>query len=159
MRKRILGFGTIILLILTGCTEPSFDINNRHIQFIGGKPFYIPYYAHYFLSTMSEKSAANFRAAGILHCKEGDVFWSITKDPYQVPQLYKEGKANCEHPLSQEEYSYRLNQQNQAAAASNVMYQQDQANLQAVNSQLNYNNQQTLNRLNYNHQQMYNRTL
>jgi len=141
-RNIIIGIGGFSLFLLNSCGQPSFNRNSTSIKFVEGKPYSIPRGAYYGLVTkgQSEENArllkhTNPEALHIVKaplCREGEVRWVAKKEYIRGMELaakavkthaynaffkdqynsYQAGKAGCAKPLNQQEYEYRLNQQN-----------------------------------------------
>ena len=130
-KKMITGIGIIGTILLSGCASPTVNPRIGTMDFINGKPYYLPQYA---IAFQFPQEAQEVRRQGL--CKKYGIFWingtffDIYKgakmgqdDPIYVKRYIKElkswkkaGKAGCIYPLSKQEYQYRLNQQNQQQA-------------------------------------------
>ena len=117
-------FMIFITVLFVGCTnQPSFNPNNRGITFKNGKPYRVPYNTWLIVIDKIGTVEKN------MGCHKGDLYWayinttkyiskfrtSRERYPYLM-QAYKQGLAGCVKPLTNKEYQYYLNQQNQAAA-------------------------------------------
>ena len=145
MRESIVVLGLSVLLLLSGCAQSGFDINNRGILFQGGKPYLIPYNTHYGL--MNKITAGNYKTMGV-DCPAGNVFWmernyyeklnrNILRDPYGLMTYgVQNNLASCARPLSNQEYQYVLNHKNQQQSNSYSTKER----LNGLNKQLNQMN-------------------
>lgn len=95
----------------------SFDINNKSVNFIKGKPYYFPNGVTY---TYIGKQDVNFFAE--FDCSAGDVLWQPTdeynkweksKTDYKkhLRKLYRNGLLECVSKLSEAELNYIYRQQ------------------------------------------------
>ncbi len=111
-------------LLFSGCagSQPQFNPNNKSIKFVEGKAFAIPNGAIYKETTLRKVT----KGTG---CRIGDVPW-VTTNTYKSLSAAKtreekniaytnakrNGHLGCSSPLSNQEYQYVLNQQNQQQA-------------------------------------------
>ncbi len=166
MRKKlIIGAGMIAgILLLSGCTgsQPQprkFNPNNKTLEFIDGKPYYAPMYA--IAKTMSKKDTKGMKRDTGITCSAGSALWfepsylkvvENSNSKQDLSRLFKngfrQGKIGCAKPLSNQEYQYRLNQQNQYAANARASAAQAQAQQNSYNNQIQQNNMQMQNRTN-----------
>ena len=137
--------GAILSLLMIGCvptqpTAPAFNPNNKSIVFVESKPFAIPRGAISRNTTLRKVT----KGTG---CRIGDVSWmsplthkklseaTTKKEQYTAyTNAQKSGQLGCARPLSNKEYQYRLNQQNQRNANQRV---QAQINQQSMNNSIN----------------------
>ena len=123
--KVVTGIGLAVLL--SGCVQPQVPYNpaNKGIVFLDGKPYRVPYGTKYVLLKNNPKI-----------CKKGEVLW-IEENLFKSKELYEnrsdqywidfikkehqKGRIGCEKPLTDKEYHYYLNQQNQQAANARAM--------------------------------------
>lgn len=124
-------------LLFTGCNgsqpEPTYYPNLKKIIFSNGKPYRIPYGTIITSRSLSAESAKTTRKLTGMDCRTGDLEWHEIKDlnmwktnleagaSYEeamagLRKASLEGKAGCTRPLSDREYKFYLNQQNQQAA-------------------------------------------
>jgi len=147
-------------ILITGCVEPYFNPSNKEIQFVQGKAYYIPKNVIHLTGKVDKSDIKYFRKYKV-PCKIGDAMWFV-KNAHQfmkegnadnnvrvIAEYAKYGKAGCIHPLSTQEYQYRLNQDNQDAANSRTSSENFQS-YQNTQSKINaYKSQQLLNSITY----------
>ena len=134
--------GVIFTVLISGCagTQPTFNPNNKLIVFVQGKPYLIPYGVAY--KKLQNLTKQTMREMG---CKNGDVLWEKKEiaNTVTLGVAMPNGLAGCSKPLTNKEYQYALNQQNQQAANARVnaqAYQQQQAMRRIYNQQMMQNN-------------------
>ncbi len=164
MKKYIIGAGLLAgMMLLSGCTQPSFDPGNKTIRFVNGKPYAAPYATNQALAPIDSQMAKSLRKYGV-PCSKGDITWistsymnSIMKNvnPNDVDGIsrvfakgYAKAKAGCAKPLNKQEYQYWMNKGNQNAANSRASAAQAQAQQNSYNNQIQQNNMQMQNRTN-----------
>jgi len=149
-KKIMIGLGLIGILVFTGCVgsqpqqQSTFNKNNKSITFINGKPYFIPRMAKY-SNTQLKNIDNSYKKIG---CRNGDVFWftgiaycdiDATLQKYKtdvIKRHYNNGEIGCAKPLSNQQYQYVLNQQNQRAANARAQTMMQNYNNQVANMQL-----------------------
>ena len=122
MKKLIISLGVIAgMLLLSGC---GYDPLNRYVSFGNGKPYSTPYGTIYKISNPSLRHQMG------INCPNGHAIWmekrwfnsmrSKKPNRKQIKVFFKkavyDGLVGCVPPLSNREYQYMLNQQNQRNA-------------------------------------------
>jgi len=143
MKKYIIGAGMIAgMLLLSGCTQPSFNPNNKSVTFKDGKPYAIPHNTKFL--RMDKEMINMLRASGVNQCRVGDYLWKSDKAEKQIesnmnnvgPVLYKSfrnGDMGCAKPLNKQEYQYWMNRSNQQSANARVESQNLNNTLNNIN--------------------------
>lgn len=124
------------ILLLVGCTSPSFNPNNKQIVFVEGKPFRIPHGANHtgkmFTNTAeSREKMTSYKQEGLI-CNIGDLLWIenyIAKTGVEIyktegklsgytyiGKASKEGKSGCVQSISNQEYSFYRSKELEASA-------------------------------------------
>ena len=117
--KKIITMACILLL--SSCAEPKVNTDERYIGLIQDKAYSLPYNIDFTHNPLSSNRAKVLTNAGI-PCREGDIEWN-TRDLKSIGNrtgsrdgalkvmysFYKQGKLNCEHPLSKKEYANMVN--------------------------------------------------
>jgi hypothetical protein len=149
--KTIRNFITLtgVVLCFSGCAgsqtqqHPTFNKNNKRIIFVNGKSYLIPRMAMY-NKTQLKNIGNNYKIIG---CRDGDVNWSsslayndidVTVQKYKydvIKKYYNKGEAGCSSPLSNQEYQYVLNQQNQRQANARAQKARSNAEWAEINRQ------------------------
>ena len=122
MKKISLHSGVLTALLLGACAQPGFDNNKKEIKFAMDKQYYIPLEVSYNSRPMPDGYLNILRSIG-MDCRKDDLVWmtyhvreemnySAQNNGKEVIQkAYLAGEADCAHPLSDQEYQYRINQQ------------------------------------------------
>ena len=130
IRKFVLLVGLAGILLLNGCAPIQPNLNRGEMKFVKGKAYYIPSYTCW---TQLEPEINAAAQAGI--CKKNGIMWLSEEyvDKYNFPckigvsdiiishaQSIKQNKSigltGCVYPLTNQEYQYRVNEQNQASS-------------------------------------------
>jgi len=125
---KIISVGLILAVVMVGCAQPQapykFNPNNKGIVFVDGKPYRVPYGSQYIKVNNTFVKKLGYK----IGCKRNSVWWieeNLFKEFQQlrgvdfatlIVQAARNGKTGCVAPLSDKEYQYYLNQQNQAMA-------------------------------------------
>ena len=123
-------------VFFVGCTNPSFNPNNKQVVFIEGKSFRIPYNAtstpHRYTSSAKDKERISIYNKYGMRCKNGDILWIenfTSKEAVKVyktngkiagynyvGQVFSQGKSGCSKPLSNQEYNFYRGKEMEASA-------------------------------------------
>lgn len=145
-------------LFFTGCAQPSFNPNIKHIVYVDGKPFRVPTYdtfyrKHTYNKNLEvDKKILNFYRQNGFICKEGDLLWAKNSVIEKVMKNFKStgnrkkgyviissaskvGKAGCASPLSNQEYQFYRGKEMEASANARAKAASDAA---AYTSYMNY---------------------
>lgn len=135
--KMIAKIATItgVALLFVGCTQPDFNPANKALVFKNGKPYRVPYNTGYGNTIDNRNDLNYYTSKGARDCRIGDVVWinfdrnkRVTNDAeagLAFAKAGKEGRLGCAHPLTQREYQFYLNQQNQQAANNRAQMNYD----------------------------------
>ena len=189
MKRLILSILAISILIsLSGCSTQRvalpFDPGNKHIVFLKGIPYYIPYGSMYATTPISEAKIKRWHDIGLFpHAKSGDLWWI---EPKQFPSIrgnfanpkiqqnmlnaFRNNLFGYSSPLTDQEYQYYLNKKNMILNRKNKQSSNNNSNsrestangnsaLSEFNNSLNqlnnYQRQQNANTQNYINNGMY----
>ena len=121
MKKISLHTGVLALMLLGACGQPGFDKNKKVIKFAMDKQYYIPKDVSYNSRPIPDGYLNILRSIG-MDCRKDDLVW-MTYDVREemnyyaqnngkevIRKAYLAGEADCAHPLSDQEYQYRINQ-------------------------------------------------
>jgi hypothetical protein len=122
MKKLSLHTGMLAVLLLSACAQHGFEKNKKVLKFAMDKQYYIPMEVSYNSRPIPDAYLSSFRSIG-MDCRKHDLVWmtydvrkEVDKTPHNAQEIirkaYLEGEADCAHPLSDQEYQDRINQQN-----------------------------------------------
>ena len=122
MKRTVLSSAVFAILLLGACAQPGFDKNKKVIKFAMDKQYYIPAEVSYNSRPIPNAYLSILRSIG-MDCRKDDLVW-MTYDVRKemnyyaqnrgkevIQKAYLAGEADCAHPLSDQEYQYRINQQ------------------------------------------------
>jgi len=122
MTKISLHTGVLAVLLLGACTQPGFNKDKKAIKFAMDKQYYIPLEVSYNSRPIPDAYLSILRSIG-MDCRKDDLLWmaydvrkemnySQNHGKEVIRKAYLAGEADCAHPLSDQEYQYRINRQN-----------------------------------------------
>ncbi len=117
---------TGVALLFTGCAgstspQPIFNPNNKHIVFVEGKPYRVPYGTKVSKHIINSKNITRYNNMGFRDCRKGDITWmevktkkaaskkSLSEKTDFVLKAVRDGKAGCAAPLPESEHQYYFN--------------------------------------------------
>ena len=106
-----------ISLSFFACAKPSFNPNNKAIQFVKGKPYLIPYQTRYFPLTLSMSDVYLFKKKGVasglyqvlwIVPEEFSKLRGVSDDAFHtiVASLIKKNKAGFVSAMTNQEYDF-----------------------------------------------------
>jgi hypothetical protein len=122
MKKLSLHTGVLAVLLLSACAQPGFDKNRKVLKFAMDKQYYIPMEVSYNSRPIPDGYLSILRSVG-MDCRKDDLVWMAydvreemnyyaqNNGKEIIRKAYLTGEAGCAHPLSDQEYQYRINQQ------------------------------------------------